>query len=328
MFLTEPIKVTDQKWPENTQPIVSIFSWVYNHKDYVRESIESILMQKTSFPIEIIIHDDASNDGTKEIIFEYQEKYPNLFSNILQQQNQWSQGKSVMIPLFEKPRGKYLALMHGDDYWIDEFKLQKQFEMLNSNKSILYCGACVQIIKDNFATNILVGNYKDLTNYSIINSFKFFKLTSLLIDFSEFKIISNKYPFKENMTENLLNLILFENGKGIYYSNIVSIYRITGEGVWSKLSKIKKMNIHYIEIKYARKCLKKNWSFHALQEIVCFSYLAFKSPFEKNPNNFINNNIKDFIIVCVLFLIKLGFIKCIPNLVQWLKVRKETGIGI
>ena len=130
------------------------------------------------------------------------------------------------------------------------------------------------------------------------------------------------------MTENLLNLILFENGKGIYYSKIVSIYRITGDGVWSKLSKINKLNIHYIEIKYARKCLKKNWSFHALQEIVCFSYLAFKSPFEKNPNNFINNNIKDFIIVCVLFLIKLGFIKCIPNLVQWLKVRKETGIGI
>ena len=61
-------RIIDQTWPDSTIPIVSVFNWVYNHKDFIRESIESILMQETTFPVEIIIQDDASNDGTREII--------------------------------------------------------------------------------------------------------------------------------------------------------------------------------------------------------------------------------------------------------------------
>lgn len=125
--------VTEQIWPVQTLPVVSVFNWVYNHVDYIRESIESILVQKTTFPIEIIIHDDASNDGTADIIKEYERKYPHLFRNILHTENQWSQGKSVMTPLFEKPKGKYLALTHGDDYWTDPHKLQKQVDFLETN---------------------------------------------------------------------------------------------------------------------------------------------------------------------------------------------------
>jgi glycosyltransferase involved in cell wall biosynthesis len=128
-----PIELSEQTWPENTTPLVSVFNWVYNHKDFIRESIESMLMQKTTFPVEIIVHDDASNDGTKEIILEYQNKYPKLFRNILQDENQWSQGKSVMTPMFKKPKGNYIALTHGDDYWTDPYKLQKQVDLLEKN---------------------------------------------------------------------------------------------------------------------------------------------------------------------------------------------------
>ena len=65
-----PLQLTDQSWDDHLVPIVSVFNWVYNHKDYIRDSIESILFQKTNFPVEIIIHDDDSNDGTREIILE------------------------------------------------------------------------------------------------------------------------------------------------------------------------------------------------------------------------------------------------------------------
>lgn len=133
MKLNNPICITEQNWPEGTISKVSVFNWVYNHKDFIRESIESILIQKTTFPVEIIIHDDASNDGTKEIILEYQKIYPQLFNNILHKENQWSQGKSVMTPLFENPVGKYIALTHGDDYWTDPLKLQKQVDFLEEN---------------------------------------------------------------------------------------------------------------------------------------------------------------------------------------------------
>ena len=132
-MLDKPIQITEQNWSSGTAPVLSVFNWVYNHKDFIRESIESILIQKTTFQVEIIIHDDASNDGTKEIILEYQEKHPQLFRNILHDENQWSQGKSVMTPLFEKPRGEYIALTHGDDYWTDPYKLQKQVDFLEGN---------------------------------------------------------------------------------------------------------------------------------------------------------------------------------------------------
>ncbi len=139
--LDKPTTITEQVWPEHTIPVVSVFNWVYNHKAYIRESIESILVQKTTFPIEIIIHDDASNDGTAEIIKEYEIKHPHLFKNILHKENQWSQGKNVMVPLFDKPRGKYIALTHGDDYWKDVLMLQKQVDYLeaNPNKSGSFC---------------------------------------------------------------------------------------------------------------------------------------------------------------------------------------------
>ncbi len=133
------IPLTEHNYKNSETPILSVFSWAFNHKDFIRESIESILVQRTNFKVEIIIHDDASSDGTKEIIKEYQDKYPFLFYNILQEENQWSQGKSVMNPLFEKPKGKYIALTHGDDYWTDPLKLQKQVDFLESNPKIVLC---------------------------------------------------------------------------------------------------------------------------------------------------------------------------------------------
>ena len=123
--ISKIIPITEQNWPIESKPILTIFSWVFNHKNYIRESVESILSQKTNFKVEIILHDDASSDGSKEIILEYEKKHPRLFKNILQKKNQYSQGKSLTNSLFKKSKGKYIALMHGDDYWIDDLKLQK-----------------------------------------------------------------------------------------------------------------------------------------------------------------------------------------------------------
>ena len=72
IFLNEAIPVTEQNWSDDVQPVVTVFNWSYNHVNFIRQSIESILQQKTTFHIEIIIHDDASNDGTIEIIREYE----------------------------------------------------------------------------------------------------------------------------------------------------------------------------------------------------------------------------------------------------------------
>lgn len=118
---------------EDKIPLVSICCLTYNHVEYIRDAIESFLMQKTTFPIEILIYDDASTDGTAEIIREYEKKYPNLIFPIYQQENQWSKGNSPGIINRQRAKGKYLAYCEGDDYWTDSFKLQKQVDFLEAH---------------------------------------------------------------------------------------------------------------------------------------------------------------------------------------------------
>lgn len=116
-------------------PLVSICSITYNHAPYIRECIDGFLMQKTNFPIEIIINDDCSTDGTTEIIKEYAAKYPNIIHPIYHDENQYQKGIRGMFQKFVIPhaRGKYIALCEGDDYWTDPLKLQKQVDFLESH---------------------------------------------------------------------------------------------------------------------------------------------------------------------------------------------------
>ncbi len=137
--LPVPVRITEQVWPEGTVPVVSVFNWAYNHVEFIRQSIESILIQETTFPVEIIIHDDASTDGTTEFIREYEAKYPQLFRNIIQTENQWSQGKSVMEPMFTAPRGEFVALTHGDDYWTSPQKLENQAKWMWAYPDCAFC---------------------------------------------------------------------------------------------------------------------------------------------------------------------------------------------
>ena len=117
-----------------TSPLVSVVCTTYNHEKYICQCLDGFVMQKTTFPIEIIVHDDASTDGTVRIVKEYEEKYPNLFNNIYRTENWYSQGKNIWEYLFtQKARGKYIAICEGDDYWIDPYKLQKQVDFLEGH---------------------------------------------------------------------------------------------------------------------------------------------------------------------------------------------------
>lgn len=113
---------------------VSIYCLAYNHEKFISTAIESFLMQETSFRYMIYIHDDASTDGTPDIIRDYARKYPDKIVAILQKENQYSRNVkidiSVLAPLF---RGKYVACCEGDDYWTDPGKLQQQFAYMENN---------------------------------------------------------------------------------------------------------------------------------------------------------------------------------------------------
>lgn len=116
-------------------PLLSISCITYNHEPFLRECFEGFLIQKTNFSFEILVHDDASSDGTRKIIEDYTAKYPDLFFPIYQKHNQYAKGMRGIMALFNFPRarGKYIALCEGDDFWTDPYKLQKQVDFLENN---------------------------------------------------------------------------------------------------------------------------------------------------------------------------------------------------
>ena len=116
--------------------LVSICVITYNQENYIRETLDSIISQKTSFPIEIIIGDDCSTDKTKKILMEFCEKYSNI-SYVSHKQN-----KGIvenLLSILQIAKGKYIAISGGDDYWINPFKLQKQYDFLESKPDFAAC---------------------------------------------------------------------------------------------------------------------------------------------------------------------------------------------
>ena len=115
--------------------IVSVLMITYNHENFIREAIDGVLMQKTTFPIELIIGEDCSTDSTRKIVVEYAEKYPDLIRPLLPGSN------LGMMKNFNKTmeaaKGKYIAICEGDDYWTDPLKLQKQVDILEANENIV-----------------------------------------------------------------------------------------------------------------------------------------------------------------------------------------------
>ena len=120
--------------------VVSIFCIAYNHEKYIKDALDGFVMQKTNFKYEIIVHDDASTDRTREIVDEYKRKYPDVIRTIYQRENQYSQGKTEFhIRNKDRLRGKYVAICEGDDYWTDCNKLQKQVDYLESHPECVMC---------------------------------------------------------------------------------------------------------------------------------------------------------------------------------------------
>jgi len=130
-------------------PLVSVIVLTYNHKDYLEQNLNGILMQKTSFPFKIYVHDDASTDGTRDIILKYYEKYPGIIVPILQSENQYSKGiRPYSTFVYPKLNSKYVGFCEGDDYWTDPDKLRIQIEYLEQNPGCSICCHDVNIVHE------------------------------------------------------------------------------------------------------------------------------------------------------------------------------------
>ena len=121
-------------------PLVSVHCTTYNHEPYIAQALDGFLMQKTNFPFAVIVHDDASTDRTAEIIREYEARFPKIIKPIYETENQYSKHDGSLGRIMAAAcKGKYIAFCEGDDYWIDENKLQMQVDFLEGNPEYGMC---------------------------------------------------------------------------------------------------------------------------------------------------------------------------------------------
>lgn len=120
-----------------TTPLVSVCMITYNHAPYIRQAVESVLMQKTDFPVELVIGDDASTDGTSEILRELATVNSDVIRLTV---NNTNLGMSRnFLDTLSRCKGKYIALLEGDDFWTVPDKLRRQAELLESNNAYGCC---------------------------------------------------------------------------------------------------------------------------------------------------------------------------------------------
>ncbi len=162
---------TPQEWVAYTKQqvpyMVSVVCPVYNQLSCIRQCLDGVLMQKTSFDFELVVHDDASTDGTTDVLREYAEIYPDKVRLVLQAANQYSK-KHVLVGhqlLWSNVKGKYISFCEGDDYWIDALKLQKQVDFLETHPDYTMCFHNVEVIS-NVASEIMRFSHLEERDYT------------------------------------------------------------------------------------------------------------------------------------------------------------------
>lgn len=112
-------------------PLVTVCIITFNHERYIKQALESVLNQIADFEWNILIADDFSTDTTREIITEFKKNHKDKIQLLLQEKNVGA--AQNFVDLIKKPNSKYLAYLEGDDYWIDNHKLQEQVDFLEKN---------------------------------------------------------------------------------------------------------------------------------------------------------------------------------------------------
>lgn len=263
---------------KNSDIMVSICCITYNHEKYIKKALDSFLMQETDFKYEILINDDASDDNTGNIIREYEKKYPDRIFPIYHKENQYKKG--ITNPSgeynFPRVRGKYIAMCEGDDYWIDSYKLKKQFEILEKNKEYSLCihSARTETMDGSF-TDKIIRPYDKATEISpeeIINKKRAYPTASLFFRSEAIKNLPEFYK-KCPIGDIPLQLILADYGKAYYIDFPMSVYRIGDVNSWSCREKAgdykKKQEEYFFQMQsmYNEFDIYTNKKFHSYVEL-------------------------------------------------------------
>lgn len=233
---------------------ISVAMITYNQENYIRQALDSILMQRGQFDLEIIIGDDASTDSTQNILKEYNSKYPDIVKPILRKKN-----KGVTNNFYDvimRCSGDYIALLEGDDYWIDKYKLEKQKRFLDAHQDY----ACIAHDYDMIDMEGKIYPHGRVAGNYTLKDFMLAKLpghTATLVfrNFfkdgkDDYKIIKEASKVIGDRTVIVLSLL---HGKIYSSKEVMSVYRVfSSKDAWSNTfgKKSKEINPYYEELCY------------------------------------------------------------------------------
>jgi glycosyltransferase involved in cell wall biosynthesis len=218
-------------------PLLSVCLITYNHVNFIKQAIDGVLMQKVDFAWELIIADDFSTDGTREIVLEYKNKYPDLIKLILQEKNVGA--AQNFIDLITAPKSKYIAYFEGDDYWTDPLKLQKQVDFLETNPDFSICFHNVNVINESCPEKSWL--YNDISTPAItvlddlLNGANYIATNSALYRRKSIQDLPDWFllvPFGDYA----LQLIAARQGRIGYINEVMGTYRQHQAGVYSSLT--------------------------------------------------------------------------------------------
>lgn len=267
-------------------PFVSVMLITYNHEKYIRKALDSVLMQICDFPIEINVIDDASTDSTQEIVREYSERYPDIVNCYFNPVNAGHIATQLnTIRGFRTLRGRYFAILEGDDYWTDTSKLAKQVAFLEGNADFVACAhQTLKVFDDNSRPPEHFLPFKAFQRnvaemYDLISMGGVFHLSSIV-----YRNVFHQSPppclYDQYSCEVTINMLYGVFGKFHCFAEYMSVYRVHGGGVFSGRTQEKHWRFHLFGFgRFALYLGPRYWCMFA-RAVRGFSKYALLAPFK------------------------------------------------
>ena len=250
---------------EANNPVLSIAVLTYAHSKYIRQALDSVFMQKLNVSFEIVIADDMSPDNTREVINEYIEQHPDLNIRTLYQEKNVGMWQNV-FDLLNALRGDYFAFIEGDDYWIDDNKLQQQLDFLMANPDHVCSFHTAKVIKEADSNNKLTFKRypaKPVPETTGLEDLLFegnYVPTASMVQRNVFR---GNYPAcmadKRVHPDVMLHFIQAAHGKYHYQDKEMSVYRINTSGVTENLTRIVELEAMVFMIERSDKLTERKW---------------------------------------------------------------------
>jgi len=227
------------KWSANAEPLVTIRCTTFKQQQYIAQCIEGFLIQETSFPFEIAIHEDASPDGTANVIRQYAEKYPKIIKTLFETENQYSKNDGSFTRIVNTMlTSKYVAMCEGDDYWTAPDKLQQQIDYLETHPECTMVVHRCETVNDR--TGLSENQFPEFHEERdipieeiILGGGGLFGTNTMVYRRELLECTKEKYWDVSPVGDFPLILSAAAKGTVHYIPNTMAVYRIFANGSWS-----------------------------------------------------------------------------------------------